>query len=116
MFVATVIVSVLLAAMLTMSATVKITRRQPMVQVYADLGVPDSWLNRLAALLLAGAAGILIGLWWAPLGIAAAVGLILYFLGGIGFHVKAGDWKNLPAPTVFLGLAVAALVLRVVTA
>ncbi|MFD0364799.1 DoxX family protein [Nocardia sp. GCM10030253] len=112
MFVATVIISVLLAAMLSMSAYFKITRRPQFVEGYAAIGVPDSWLNPLAGLLLAGAAGLLVGLWWAPIGIAAAAGLILYFLGGIGFHVKAKDWKSLPVPTVMLILSIVVLVLR----
>ncbi|MFE7802442.1 DoxX family protein [Nocardia sp. NPDC057440] len=116
MFVATVIISVVLAVMLSMSAFFKITRRPQFVEGYAAIGVPESWLNPLAALLLAGAVGLLIGLWFAPVGIAAAVGLILYFLGGIGFHVKAKDWKSMPVPMVILILAIVALVLRITTA
>ncbi|MFQ6395336.1 DoxX family protein [Nocardia sp. KC 131] len=116
MFVAVVIISVLLAAMLSMSAYFKITRRPQFVEGYAAIGVPDSWLNPLAALLLAGAAGLLVGLWLAPIGIAAAVGLILYFLGGIGFHAKAKDWKGLPVPTVILVVSIVVLALRIATA
>jgi hypothetical protein len=116
MFVATIILSVLLAAMFCVSAFFKITRRQPFVQVYAEIGVPERWLNALAAALLAGALGLLVGLWLAPIGIAAAIGLILYFIGGVGFHVKAKDWKNTPAPTIILVLVIVVLVLRVATA
>lgn len=50
----------------------------------AEVGVPRSWLPRLAALKLAGAAGLLLGLHDAaprPLGAAAACGLVLLYLG-----------------------------------
>jgi hypothetical protein len=72
----------------------KITRRQPFVQVYAEIGVPERWLNALAAALLAGALGLLVGLWLAPVGIAAAIGLILYFIGGVGFHAAVRPWRH----------------------
>ncbi|MEV6280011.1 DoxX family protein [Nocardia sp. NPDC051832] len=115
MFVATVIVTVLLAVGLIPSAYFKISRKPEFVEAYKSLGVPESWLNPLAAALLAGAAGLLIGLWWPPLGIAAAVGLILYFLGALGYHAKAKDYKTMGPPAIILALAVAALVLRLLT-
>lgn len=113
MFIATVVVSILFAALLCNSAYFKITRNKLIVESYTRLGVPDSWLNPLAATLLAGAAGLVAGLWWAPIGIAAGIGLVLYFAGAIGFHVRGKDWQNLAPPTVALLLAVAALVLRI---
>ncbi|WP_069164141.1 DoxX family protein [Nocardia altamirensis] len=115
MFIATVVVSVLIAAFLINSAIFKITRNSRIVDSYAKLGVPDSWLNPLAAVLLAGAAGLVAGLWLAPIGIAAAIGLILYFGLAIGFHVKGKDWGNIAAPIVALALAAAALVLRILS-
>nr|WP_169310430.1 DoxX family protein [Rhodococcus oryzae] len=55
MFVATVIVSVLLAALLGFAAIRKLSHRDPVVREYAELGVPENRLNLLAGLLLAGA-------------------------------------------------------------
>ncbi|MFI9508558.1 DoxX family protein [Nocardia sp. NPDC052566] len=115
MFVATVVVSVLLAAALTLSGILKITRNPRVVPGYAAIGVPDNWLTPLGAVLIAGAVGLVAGLWLAPVGIAAAIGLILYFLGGIGFHARAKDWKGLVAPVLILLVAVVALDLRLVT-
>ncbi|GAB2678724.1 DoxX family protein [Nocardia goodfellowii] len=115
MFIATVVVSILLAAFLSVSATFKVTRNPQVVASMTKAGVPDSWLNPLAAVLLAGAVGLVAGLWWAPIGVAAAVGLVLYFVAACGFHIKDKDWKNLPTPVVVLLLAVAALVLRLLT-
>ncbi|MQA07225.1 MAG: DoxX family protein [Pseudonocardiaceae bacterium] len=116
MFVATVIVSALLAALLVFSAGLKFSHREQIVQGYARVGVPEGRLNYLAVVLLAGAAGLIVGLVWTPIGIAAAIGVICYFIGAVGFHIRAHDTKNLPTPVVFAVLATAALVLRIATA
>ncbi|HET6213292.1 MAG TPA: DoxX family protein [Micromonosporaceae bacterium] len=115
MFVATVVVSGLLAALLAVTAIRKLSHREPVVRSYARVGVPEDKLNYLAAVLLAGAAGLILGLWWAALGVAAAIGLVCYFLAAIGAHVRAHDARNLPTPVVVELLAIAALVLRVAT-
>jgi hypothetical protein len=114
-FVATVIVSFLLAGLLVLSAFIKLTRREPYVQGYLRVGVPAHRLNLLAYILLAGAAGLVAGLWWAPVGVAAAIGLTCYFLAAIGAHLRADDVRSLPTPATYLGLAVVALVLRLAT-
>ncbi|MFC9894858.1 DoxX family protein [Nocardia sp. NPDC127579] len=116
MFVATVIVSVVLAVGLVPSAYFKIARKPEFVEAYKKLGVPDTWFNLLAAALLAGSLGVLAGLWWAPIGIAAAIGLILYFLGALYFHLRAEDYKNMAAPAIILAIATLDLILRLLTA
>ena len=116
MFTATVIVTILLAALLVATAVRKLGGRAAVVATYARVGVPEHRLGQLAAILLAGAAGLLLGLLWAPLGIAAAAATAGYFLVAIGFHVRARDFGPIATPVVFELLAVAALVLRVLTA
>lgn len=115
MFVAAVIVSCLLAAMLAVSAGFKLTHNQEIVQQYTKLGVPEDRLDQLAILLLAGAGGLLIGLLWWPMGVAAAVGLVVYFLGAVAVHVRAGEWRTIGTPILVEALAVAALLLRLGT-
>jgi hypothetical protein len=115
MVVATAIVTSLLTALLVVSAFIKITRREPFVQGYLRVGVPVDRLNQLAAILLAGAAGLVAGLWWAPLGIAAAIGVICYFLLAVAAHLRAADARNLLNPLIYLVLAAAALALRLAT-
>ncbi|MFE1076021.1 DoxX family protein [Streptomyces sp. NPDC058783] len=78
----------------------------------AEVGVPRSWLPRLAALKLAGAAGLLLGLLdtgLRPLGVAAACGLVLLYLGALAFHVRARVLHNLAFPGLFLATALASL-------
>jgi uncharacterized membrane protein YbjE (DUF340 family) len=115
MFVATVIVSVLLAALLAFSAIRKLTHREEVVQSYARAGVPEDKLNYLAIILLAGAAGLILGLVWAPIGVAAAIGVILYFLVAVAFHIRANDAQHLPTPLALAVIAAASLILRLAT-
>ncbi|MER7985316.1 DoxX family protein [Streptomyces noursei] len=80
----------------------------------AAVGVPRSWLPWLGALKGAGAAGLLIGLLgFRPLGLAAAVGLVLFFVGAVVAHVRVGAYATMAAPAGYLGLAVASLALTV---
>ncbi|WP_280252101.1 DoxX family protein, partial [Nocardia abscessus] len=43
--------------------------------------VPESWLSPLAVVKAVGGAGLLVGLAVAPIGVAAAAGLVVYFVG-----------------------------------
>ncbi|MDR7275144.1 DoxX family protein [Catenuloplanes atrovinosus] len=80
----------------------------------AEVGVPSAWLPFLAALKLAGAAGLLVGmLGWEPIGLAAAVGLVLFFAGAIVAHIRAQVYHNIAFPAAYLVLASAALALSV---
>jgi hypothetical protein len=115
MFVATIAVSVVLAGLLVLSAFIKLTRREPYVQGYLRVGVPEHRLNLLASILVAGAAGLIAGLWWAPIGVAAAIGLTCYFLAAVAAHLRVGDARNLPTPLTYLVLAVTALLFRMVS-
>ena len=115
MFVATVIVSSTLAAAMAFAAVRKLSHRPEVVQTYIRVGVPEDRLDYLAMILLAGAAGLILGLFWAPIGIAAAVGVVCYFLVAIAAHVRAHDTAHAPTPVVLELMAGAALILRLAT-
>jgi hypothetical protein len=115
MFLATIILSALLAAMLAFSAYSKLTRQAAIVESVDRVGFPQDKLDHLAVILLAGAAGLLIGLFWAPVGVAAAAGVVAYFAVTIAFHLRAGDAANVPKPLLIGLLAAAALALRLAT-
>lgn len=115
MFVASIIVSSLLALACLASGTAKVTRQPALVAQLGGLGVAATYVPVLGALLVLGAAGLVLGNWVGALGVAAAGALALYFLGAILTHLRAGDAKG-SVPTVALALAsVAALVLRVLS-
>jgi hypothetical protein len=74
------------------------------------VGVPSSWLPVLGSLKVAGAAGLLLGLIGVPaLGVAAAIGLALFFLGAIGVHLRAHEHRHVVTTVGYFILAVAAL-------
>ncbi|MFJ9583708.1 DoxX family protein [Streptomyces acidicola] len=80
----------------------------------AEVGLPQSWLPWLAALKGAGAAGLLLGLMGVPfIGVAAAVGLVLFFIGAVAAHIRARVYYNIVFPGGYLALAAASLVLAV---
>jgi hypothetical protein len=78
----------------------------------AKVHVPRSWLPVLGTLKLAGAIGLLVGLVGPPaIGLAAAIGLVLYFLGALIAHVRARVLYNIAFPGAYLVLSAASLVL-----
>jgi hypothetical protein len=114
MFVVTIIVSVLLALAAIGSAIGKLTKQPKVVEMLNSLGVPPAWLPGLAAAELAGGVGLLVGLGVAGIGIAAAIGLIAYFIGAVATHVRAKDRALVP-PAALAVLAVVALIFRIAT-
>jgi hypothetical protein len=77
----------------------------------AEVGVSTAWLPMLGALKAAGALGLLIGLLgFRPIGIAAAAGLVAFFIGAVATHVRARVFYNIAFPMACLALAVASLV------
>src|SRR5579875_1341105 len=74
----------------------------------AEVGVPRSWLVPLGLLKGAGAAGLLVGLLGVrPLGIAASIGLALFFTGALATHIRARVFHNIAFPGMYFALAVA---------
>ncbi|KRF20087.1 hypothetical protein ASG90_19205 [Nocardioides sp. Soil797] len=117
MFIALVITTVLLALIATNSAVMKLRKNEQVIEsIHGTVGVPLRYLPVLAALEIAGAIGIVAGLWLEPLGIAAAAGLVAYFVGAVAGHLRVGDTKGVAMPVAPLVLSIAVLVLRIVTA
>ncbi|GFG65361.1 membrane protein [Mycobacterium kubicae] len=80
----------------------------------ARVGVSRSWLPTLAMLKFAGAGGLIVGLLGLRyIGIAAATGLVLYFIGAVIVHVRARVFSNIAFPGGYLVLSIASLVLLV---
>jgi DoxX-like family len=114
LFTVYVVVTVLTAAANTFAATVDVTRPEWLLGTMAKARVPQSWLSSLGALKAAGAIGLLVGIAVPLVGVAASVGLVLFFIGAIITHFRARYWNI--APVAFLLLAIASLVLRVASA
>jgi uncharacterized membrane protein YphA (DoxX/SURF4 family) len=113
-FVVAVVVAALLAAALLMSGGAKLARRPTLVKGMAAVGVPEDRLWMLAVLEIAGAAGLVAGLFWWPIGVAAAIGVVLYFVGAVLAHLRKRD-PAFVTPIIILVVAITALVLRLST-
>jgi hypothetical protein len=80
----------------------------------AEVGVPRSWLPPLAAAKLAGAGGLVVGLLGLrALGIAAAIGLVMFFVGAVVTHLRARVFYNIAFPGAYLCLSAATLALMI---
>src|SRR5580700_4814109 len=95
-----VTISLLLAAACLLPAAGKLTGQPKMRKSASHLGIPWPRYRLIGVAELAAAAGILIGLWWHPLGLAAAAGMALLLLGAISTHRKAADSAQEMAPAL----------------
>jgi hypothetical protein len=110
------IVTILFAAIVAFSGLGKIRRDPRIVHVICEVvGVPLKYLSLLAAAELAGALGLVLGIWWPSLGVAAGIGLVLYFVGAVVSHLRVGDVKGVGPAAFLLAVAVGALALRILT-
>ncbi|WP_133743261.1 DoxX family protein [Actinorugispora endophytica] len=76
----------------------------------AEVRVPESALPYLATLKLAGAVGLVVGLSaWTWVGVAAGIGLVLFFVGAVVAHVRARVFHNIAFPGLYLLLSAAAV-------
>jgi len=100
--------------MAAFSGVGKIRRDPRIVRVIHEvIGVPLSYFPLLAACEFAGVLGLLLGIWWPPLGVAAGIGLVLYFVGAVASHLRVGDVKGIGPAAFMLAVAAAALVMRI---
>lgn len=114
MTVAYVVVTVATMVVNVWAAVVDFLRARFVLANAADVGVPESWLPMLGALKAAGGAGLLLGLLGVePIGVAAAAGLVLFFVGAVGAHVRVGAYAKIAFPAGFLALAGGCLALSV---
>ncbi|GAA5194021.1 hypothetical protein GCM10023322_57390 [Rugosimonospora acidiphila] len=114
MFIATIVVSLVFAALLLVSAAGKLRRSPSQVGTLERVGALGI-APVLAVLEIAGAVGLAAGLAWWPLGIAAGVGLALYFIGAAGAHLRVRD-RTIAAPVVLLVVSLAAIAPRLASA
>ncbi|HEX6425227.1 MAG TPA: DoxX family protein [Acidimicrobiales bacterium] len=96
-------------------------RRQPLTLVHRVTFLPrpatsqqnlrGSWWPWLGAAKAAGAAGLLVGLLVPAIGVAAGVGLALYFTGAVITVARARWYSHLPYPLLYLAPVVGSLAL-----
>ncbi|MEV0317823.1 DoxX family protein [Streptomyces sp. NPDC050658] len=112
MFVAYVTVTLLTAAANFWAACVDYVRSPQVLANMDAVSVPRSWLFPLGHLKLAGGVGLLTGFAVPWIGVAAGVGLVLYFTGAVLCHLRARVY-TLQFPLAFWSLALASLLVGV---
>ncbi|GFG49894.1 hypothetical protein CQY20_03540 [Mycolicibacterium agri] len=90
---------------------------RPILAGMAKADVPESWLTfPIGTLKTAGALGLAAGLAFPPIGISAAIGLVLFFVCAVYTHIRASDYSaQFMLAIGFLGLNVATLVVTLPT-
>ncbi|MFC4532990.1 DoxX family protein [Sphaerisporangium dianthi] len=104
MNIAVIILSFLLALTFAFSGVSKLAGAATMRQSAEHLGIDFSKYRLIGVPEVAGAAGLIAGLWVVPLGIAAAVGLALLMVGAVVVHIRAHDGADKTAPAGVLAL------------
>lgn len=115
MYVATTVVLAVTATATIGIAAADIARARFVLANSDEVHVPRTWLPRLAALKAAGGVGLVLRFASVPvLPIAAAIGLICFFIGAITAHIRARVLYNIAFPGAYLALAVACLTLLLI--
>jgi DoxX-like protein len=117
MYIAAAILSVLLAAVALAAGAPKVVLKgRPPAHLQSHMGLSTGLVRFIGLAEVSAAAGLIVGLFWQPLGIAAAVGFAVLLIGAIGFHAKAGDYADpktrfqATTPIVLASVAIAAAV------
>ena len=114
MHIAYLVLTVVFALMVAYSGVGKIRRDPlPVRVVHETVGVPLKYFPLLAACEFAGAMGLVVGIWWPLIGVAAGIGLVFYFVGAVVSHLRVGDVKGIGPAVFMLVLAAGALALRI---
>jgi len=88
-----------------------LTRGRFAVVMSDKVGIPLSLLPVSGTLKGAGAAGLAVGLSGVPfIGTGAATGLVVFFTGAVGVHLRAHEHRYVVITSGYLALAVASLV------
>ncbi|MEU3724169.1 DoxX family protein [Streptomyces sp. NPDC031705] len=107
------VVTLVAALMAGYSGASLFARAKYTVEPLVQYGVPRSWWNLLATAKVAGAVGLLAGFAVPAIGIAAGIGLVLYFIGAVIVTLRARDYAHVVFPVVYAAPMAAALVLVV---
>jgi hypothetical protein len=99
------------AAMVGFSAISVFRHAKWVVQPLADYGVPRSWWPWLGTAKAAGAVGLVAGVFVPAIGVAAGIGLVLYFTGAVITVLRARRYSHLPFPLLYVAPVIGALAL-----
>ncbi|MGR6915662.1 DoxX family protein [[Actinomadura] parvosata] len=105
------VVTVLAALWVGFSAVSVFIHAKWVVEPLAEYGVARRWWPWLGTAKAAGALGLLAGLFVPVIGVAATIGLAVYFTGALVTVARARSYGHLPFPLLYLAPVVGAFVL-----
>jgi len=109
-----IVLSILLAAACLVPASAKLLGHPKMQKSAAHFGIPWHHYRLIGVAELAAAAGVLAGLWWHPLGVAAAAGMAVLLTGALITHRRALDSAKEMMPALLaLAITIAYLAIAV---
>jgi hypothetical protein len=94
--------SLLLAVACLLPAAAKLLGNPRMRHAAAHFGIPWQYYRLIGVAELAATAGVLTGLWWHPLGLAAAAGMALLLSAAVITHRRAADTGKQMAPALLI--------------
>jgi hypothetical protein len=104
-----VVITILAALAYSYAASLNFVGAESVKVVADKVQVSKRWMVPFGMLLASGALGLLIGFAVPALGVAAAIGLVAYFVCALGAHIRVRD-RQIAGAVSFLVLAVAALI------
>ncbi|RDH74698.1 DoxX family membrane protein [Mycolicibacterium moriokaense] len=88
-------VCVVLAGVMLKAGVPKVLLSGPIpAYLQTHMGLSTAMVRFIGLCEVCGALGLIVGIFWRPIGIAAAIGLAALLIGAVGFHAKAGDYAN----------------------
>lgn len=112
MQIAYVAVTIVVALANGYAAVLNFARAESVKVVAREVQVPQKWMIPFGVLLGCGAVGLLAGFAVPPLGTAAAIGLVVYFICSLSAHLRVCN-LDLAGAISLLALAVAALIVGI---
>ncbi|MFE5970157.1 DoxX family protein [Streptomyces sp. NPDC056463] len=106
-----IVVTAVAAFMVGFSALSIFIKAPWVTQPLTEYGVPRSWWTGLGLAKAAGAVGLVAGLWIPVIGIAAGIGVALYFTGALVTVIRARSYTHVVWPVMYAAPAVVALFL-----
>lgn len=113
MYIAAVILSALLALVFLAAGAPKVQLKGAVPDGLIEKGLSSGLVRFVGLAEAAAAVGLIVGIWWQPLGIAAAIGMVVVLIGAINFHARRGEYGDSAtrnaavAPIVLLLMVVA---------
>jgi uncharacterized membrane protein YphA (DoxX/SURF4 family) len=86
--------SIAAALVFLLAGGMKVAMRPGVAKNLRRLGVDSGGIRMIGILEIAGAIGLLAGVWMPPLRVAAAAGFVCLLIGALTYHARAGDFGD----------------------